>query len=206
MSKFITLEGIEGTGKTINMNFVHQCLIQKGKKAIISREPGGTELGEEIRKIILSHRKEHVSGEVELLLYFSARRHHLENIILPNLKSGIYVLCDRFTDSSYAYQGAGRGISDEKISLLENFVQEDFKPHLTFILDVPVDVGMKRARGRGGLDRIEVEEKSFFERARQAYLTRAKRDQKKYVVIDTLQPLKKVQQILYDELNKRLNL
>lgn len=206
MGKFITLEGIEGTGKTINMEFVRDFLVEQGFQAIISREPGGTELGEEVRKVLLSHRKEKVSGEVELLLYFAARRHHLENVIFPNLKLGKYVLCDRFTDSSYAYQGGGRGIPDKKITLLRDFVQEDFSPDLTFILDVPVEIGLERARGRGSLDRIELEEKSFFERARNAYLTRAKSTPEKYVVIDTLLPIEKVQECLISKLKEKLRL
>ncbi len=204
MSKFITFEGIEGTGKTINMEFVQNYLKDKGLDAIITREPGGTELGEEVREVLLSHRKEKVSGEVELLLYFAARRHHLENVIFPTLKEGKYVLSDRFTDSSYAYQGAGRGIPKEKIALLETFVQDKFTPDLIFILDVPVDVGLERARGRGSLDRIEVEEKSFFEKARKAYLDRAKTYPNKYVVIDTLNPINVVQEAIAKNLDQKL--
>ena len=194
--KFITVEGIEGVGKSTNIAHIRGLLEAAGIDVVMTREPGGTLLGEAIRGLLLDPRYTGMSPDCELQLMFAARAEHLARVILPALDQGQWVLCDRFTDATYAYQGGGRGIDVEKIARLEQWVQGDFRPDLTVLLDVPVGVGLVRAGNRGALDRFEQEQIEFFERVRQAYLDLAARHDGRYRVIDANQPLAGVQQQL----------
>lgn len=191
--RFITLEGSEGSGKSTNLSYIHQRLQKAGIDVILTREPGGTPLGESIRELLLDHRQQAMASDTELLLMFAARAQHLNELILPALNGGIWVLCDRFTDATYAYQGAGRGISHERIALLERWVQGKLRPDLTFFLDLPVAQGLARAGERAELDRFEREEIDFFERVRQGYLSQASSDPQRYRVVDASPPLPEVQ-------------
>lgn len=190
---FITVEGGEGVGKTTNIDFIRQSLEAKGYEVIVTREPGGTPFAEEIREVLIKNREERVSSDAELLLMFAARAQHLAEKILPSINEGKCVISDRFTDATYAYQSGGRGISEENIALLENFVQGDFRPHLTMLLDAPPEVGMQRAIKRGKLDRFEEEKQDFFNKVRRNYLTRAAAEPKRFKVIDATQELEGVQ-------------
>jgi dTMP kinase len=194
--QFITVEGIEGVGKTTNIEFIHQRLLEAGKDVVVTREPGGTPLGEAIRGLLLDPEYTGMDSTCELQLMFAARAEHLARVIRPALEKGQWVLCDRFTDATYAYQGGGRGINTEIIALLEGLVQGEFRPDLTLLLDVPVEVGLARAGKRGDLDRFEQEEVDFFERIRQAYLDMAGQYADRYRLIDASQPLQQVQQQL----------
>ena len=198
--KFITVEGIEGVGKTTNMEFIHQQLLASGRDVVVTREPGGTPLGEAIRGLLLDPRYTGMDSTCELQLMFAARAEHLARVIRPALQQGQWVLCDRFTDATYAYQGGGRGIDKTIIARLEELVQGDFRPDLTLLLDVPVEVGLARAGQRGGLDRFEQEKRAFFERVRAAYLDMAREHPQRYRVIDAGQPLQQVQQALATQL------
>ncbi|WP_421862966.1 dTMP kinase [Motiliproteus sp.] len=192
--KFITLEGGEGVGKSTNLEHLRNLLERQGIDFIETREPGGTPLAEELRELLLAERAEPVSSDTELLLMFAARAQHLEQTIRPALARGQWVLCDRFTDATFAYQGGGRGLDWQRIEILENLVQGELRPDLTLLLDVPVDVGMARARGRGALDRFEQEQHSFFDKVRAAYLRRAEAEPERFRVIDAGQSLVRVQQ------------
>ncbi len=172
-AKFITLEGGEGVGKTTNLAFIEQHLASRGVQYLRTREPGGTPLGEAIRGLLLG--AERVDAEAELLLVFAARAQHVRQVIRPALEAGTWVVCDRFTDASYAYQGGGRGLDVGAIEFLEEWAQAGLKPDLTLLLDAPVEVGMARARKRGPADRFEAETLAFFGRVREAYLARAGR-------------------------------
>ncbi|HLV16863.1 MAG TPA: dTMP kinase [Pseudomonas sp.] len=193
---FITLEGPEGAGKTTNREFLAERLRAAGRQVLLTREPGGTPLAERIRELLLTPSDEPMASDTELLLMFAARAQHLEQVIRPALAAGKVVLCDRFTDATYAYQGGGRGLSEERIAVLETFVQGDLRPDLTLVFDLPVEVGLARAAARGRLDRFEQEGREFFEAVRQAYLRRAARYPERYRVIDAGQPLDQVQQQL----------
>ena len=190
--KFITLEGNEGSGKTTNLKCVRDFLLRKGIDVVVTREPGGTDVAEQIRSLLLAHPLEPIAEDTELLLMFASRAQHLTQLIKPALAKGQWVLCSRFTDSTYAYQGGGRGIDPARIAVLEQWVHGDFQPDLTLLFDLPVELGMHRARQRDLLDRIESEENAFFERVRQAYLDRAK-NHHRYHIVDASQPLEKVQ-------------
>lgn len=191
--KFITIEGSEGVGKSSNVDFIKTFLEARGIEVVCSREPGGTPLAEEIRELLLAKRVETVDETAELLLMFAARSQHLKTKILPALERGAWVLCDRFTDATYAYQGGGRGLSMDKISQLEQLVQGDLRPDITVILDIDVEVGLKRASKRGEADRFELEKLSFFNKVRATYLDRAKQNPNTYKIIDAGQPLVAVQ-------------
>jgi len=194
--KFITFEGIEGVGKSTNITFVAELLQQKGVEVLLTREPGGTPMGEELRRILLAHHTEEVLPETETLLLFAGRAQHVHNLIAPALRAGKCVLCDRFTDATYAYQGGGRGISTTFISTLEQMVQGDLRPDLTLLFDLPVDIGLQRAKSRtanSSVDRFEAEELTFFMRVRKQYLARAKIASARYKIIDASQPLAEVQ-------------
>lgn len=190
---FITLEGGEGAGKSTNMAFIQRFFEIHDFPYIATREPGGTPLAEELRNLLLAPREEAVNSDAELLLMFAARAQHIAAKIQPALQTGVSVLCDRFTDATYAYQGGGRGIDMSRIAELEHFVQGGFRPDLTIYLDVPVEVGMARAAARGELDRFENEQRTFFENVRAVYLQRAARAPEKYCVIDASRPLALVQ-------------
>jgi len=191
--KFITIEGGEGAGKSTNILYIKELLASYGLRCMVTREPGGTPLSEEIRRLLLERREEKIDSLAELLLVFSARAQHLNNKIMPALNNGIWVVSDRFTDATYAYQGAGRGLDVTAVALLENLVQKTFRPDCTMILDLPVETGMQRASQRGELDRFEVEKNDFFNRVRQCYLQRAMLDKTQYHVIDASETLERVQ-------------
>lgn len=185
--RLITLEGIEGVGKSTNLRFIADRLAAAGIPFITTREPGGTPLAEEIRALLLAPRDEAVSRQAELLLMFAARAQHVANVIAPALVRGEWVLCDRFTDATYAYQGGGRGMPDADIDALVRIVHPRRQPDLTVLLDAPVTIGMARARARNGdagPDRFETEQREFFERVRERYLQRAAREPARFRVID----------------------
>lgn len=190
---FITLEGGEGAGKSTQMTYVEECLKKAGKTVRVTREPGGTALSEAIRGLLLDHRQSSMDADTELLLMFAARAQHIAELIEPALEAGEWVLCDRFTDATYAYQGGGRGISIDRIAALENWVQGELRPDLTLLLDLPIDVGMSRAGERGELDRFEREKQDFFERVRQTYLDMAEQHPGRYRIIDASQDIQQVQ-------------
>jgi dTMP kinase len=180
---FITLEGGEGAGKSTSLTFVREILEQAGRRVVVTREPGGTSLGEKIRELLL-HDQEKMETDSELLLMFAARAEHLARVVWPALTSGTYVVCDRFTDATYAYQGAGRGVPEARIRILEDWVQRGLRPDLTLLLDLPVDQGLKRAGQRSDPDRFEREETAFFERVRNAYLVAASKEPQRIRVIN----------------------
>jgi dTMP kinase len=179
---FVTLEGGEGAGKSTQLAHLADWLRQRGRDVVVTREPGGTELGERVRDILLHHRGA-MAVETEVLLLFSARAEHLAQVVRPALAAGSIVLCDRFTDATYAYQCGGRGFPAERVASLESWVQQGLQPDLTFLLDVPVEVGMSRAGRRAVLDRFEREQHAFFERIRAHYLMAAAREPKRFRVI-----------------------
>lgn len=193
---FITLEGPEGAGKSTNRDYLAACLGERGIEVLLTREPGGTPLAERIRELLLAPSDEPMAADTELLLVFAARAQHLAQVIRPALARGCVVLCDRFTDATYAYQGGGRGLSQARIAILENFVQGELRPDLTLVFDLPVEIGLARAAARGQLDRFEREARSFFEAVRQTYLQRAAAEPQRYRIVDAAQPLEQVQQAL----------
>ncbi|MCX7112549.1 MAG: dTMP kinase [Proteobacteria bacterium] len=188
---FITLEGGEGMGKTTNLAFIREFLEQMGKHVVVTREPGGTPVGEKIRALFLSDGD--IAPETELLLVFAARNQHLRDVIEPALESGDWMVCDRFTDASYAYQGGGRRVGFDAIFKLEEMVQKGRKPDLTLLFDAPVEVGMARAKNRGGSDRMETETLAFHERVRIAYLQLAGQFPQRIKIVDASRPLNEVQ-------------
>jgi dTMP kinase len=191
--KFITIEGGEGVGKSTNIACVEDFLSEHGIPFIKTREPGGTPLAEELRNLLLVPREEKVCEKTELLLMFAARAQHLQQKILPALEQGIWVICDRFTDATYAYQGGGRGLSTETIAVLENLVQQGLQPDLTLLLDVDVQTGMTRASSRSQPDRFESEKLVFFEAVRAMYRQRAAAQPQRFRIIDASQTLETVQ-------------
>ncbi len=193
---FITLEGPEGAGKTTNRAYLAEQLQAQGFVVVLTREPGGTALAEQIREILLAPHDETMSVDTELLLMFAARAQHLAQVILPALAEGKIVICDRFTDATYAYQGGGRGLDCSRIALLEQFVQGDLRPDMTLLFDLPVEDGMARAVARGKLDRFEQEQQKFFENVRQAYLQRAQDDPERFRLVNAQQALPDVQKSL----------
>jgi dTMP kinase len=202
--KFITLEGGEGVGKTTNLAFIKSQLENKGIEVVITREPGGTDFAEKIRTLLLDNREEVVSEQAELLLMFAARAQHIHHVIQPALTKGLWVLCDRFTDATYAYQGGGRLMDMQMIQWLEEKVQGSLRPDLTLLLDAPIAIGMGRANKRGELDRFESEKLCFFERVRETYLQRAKAYPQKIKVINANQALDKVQHEISVEIQRLL--
>lgn len=192
--KFITLEGGEGVGKTTNLAFIHDYLQKQRIPLIVTREPGGTELCEKIRHLLLEQNSETMSEQAELLLIFAARAQHIKVLIEPALTEGKWVLCDRFTDASYAYQGGGRRIDIATIAWLENMVQGTLRPDLTLLLDASVETGMERAKNRQTLDRFEAEKTGFFDRVRYSYLKQAQLHPDRIKLINADAPLLNVQQ------------
>jgi dTMP kinase len=185
--RFLTIEGIEGVGKSTQVGRISTILARRNIAHVVTREPGGTALAERIRDLVLSPREEQLPPAAELLLMFAARAVHLANHIEPNLSAGRWVICDRFTDATYAYQGAGRGMSQADIRYLETFVQGARRPDLTLLLDMPVDVGLARSRQRDAgktRDRFERERAEFFERVRAGYLRQARAEPERVAVID----------------------
>ncbi len=193
----ITLEGIEGAGKSTHIQFIAEQFRQAGKEVLITREPGGTILGEGIRELLLKKNAEPMFEQTELLLMFAARAQHVQQVILPAINANKIVICDRFTDSSYAYQGGGRGLSLNKIQQLEAWlfsgVLTGFKPDLTLLLDLSVETGLSRARARGEADRFEIETVSFFQNARDVFLKISQDEPDRVSIIDTEQDIKTVQ-------------
>ncbi len=193
VGRFITVEGIEGVGKSTNLSFVANELRRAGHAVVESREPGGTALGERIRDLLLSP-DTRIAPLTELLLMFAARAAHLEEVIRPALLSGKWVVCDRFTDASHAYQGGGRGLPAATIDTLASLVQGDLRPDLTLLLDAPLKVAEERQAGRGHRDRFEQESLAFFSRVQKAYLDLAAREPGRVRLIDAGRPLAAVQE------------
>ncbi len=191
--KFITIEGTEGVGKSTNIAFITQWLADKGIEILHTREPGGTPFAEEIRELLLSKREEIVDSRTELLLMFAARCQHLAQKIEPALKKGQWVLSDRFTDASFAYQGSGRELGFERLAELENWSLQGFKPDLTIMLDLPIEIGLERAEKRGEKDRFESEQIEFFHRVRNGYLAIAEAEPERMKVIDASGTIEQVQ-------------
>ncbi|HHC74566.1 MAG TPA: dTMP kinase [Thiothrix sp.] len=194
--RFITVEGVEGGGKSSNIQYIADFLAQHKIDCVITREPGGTTVAEAIRAVVLDKRLPNMHPDTELLLMFAARAEHLQKKILPALHAGQWVISDRFTDATYAYQGGGRGINTTRIAALERWTQGEVQPDLTLLLDLDVEVGLQRTRQRGEVDRFEEETVAFFQRIRQHYLQRAKCYPERYRVINAAQPLMQVQQQL----------
>ncbi len=202
---FITFEGIEGVGKSTAMSYVKSYLEAHNKVLLVTREPGGTPVAEAIREVVLSPRDEALSPITELLLMFAARAQHIQQVIKPALEQGQWVLCDRFTDTSYAYQGGGRGMDLTFIENLENQIQGDLRPDWVMLLDAPVDLAFERAHGRSqDFDRIEQEERTFFQRARDVFLQRAEKMPERYSIIDAAQDKNGVEKQLTDLLERFL--
>ena len=194
--KFITLEGIDGAGKSTHHGWLVDFLRRQGRDVVATREPGGTELGEKLRALLLS---ETMHLETEALLMFAARREHLEKLILPALSAGKWVVSDRFTDASYAYQGVGRGLAMEKIRALESWVQGDFAPDLTLVFDLPTDMAYERLLKTGqAADRFEQETRDFFQRVRESYLQRAGSFPARMKVIDSTRSPEEIQKTLQE--------
>ena len=207
--KFITIEGTEGAGKSTNLSSVEKVLNDFDISYIVTREPGGTAVGEELRSVLLKNESINISGQTELLLMFASRMQHINDVIKPALKLNKWVICDRFTDASYAYQGYGRQLNLSFISSLENLVHPDVQPDLTLILDVPVNIAMGRVHNRGNLDRFEQEDVAFFNRVRAGYKEIAKNNIDRCREIDASKDLADVQaevmQIIRDFCKKQSN-
>ena len=202
--KFITLEGGEGVGKTTNLSFIKHYLQQHNIPVVVTREPGGTVLAEKIRHLLLDKDSEVISEQAELLLIFAARAQHIKHVIEPALAQGEWVLCDRFTDATYAYQGGGRNMRISTIEWLENLVQGTLRPDLTLLLDAPVEIGIERAKKRGVFDRFEAEKISFFEHVRRAYLLQAELSPERIKLIKANQPLIDVQRAIVNVIHTLL--
>ena len=203
--KFITIEGIEGVGKSTNMAALVECISAAGHKVLTTREPGGTPFAEDIRDILMNRSDEPLPEVAELLMIFAARSLNVNNVILPALEAGTWVVCDRFTDSSRAYQGGGRGLPMETIDRLADWVHGDTWPDLTILLDAPVDVGMARAGNRSAPDRFEQERHDFFERVRACYLQIAANEPERFVVIDTTRSIEEVRDDIAAIIDQLLN-
>jgi dTMP kinase len=201
---FITVEGIEGAGKSSNIAFAENLLRSHGHDVLLTREPGGTPLGEELRQLLLGHKHDGMDDLTELLLMFAARAEHLHNKILPALEAGKWVICDRFTDATYAYQGGGRQLDTSAITTLENLVQGSRRPDLTLLLDLPVETGLARAAKRSEPDRFERQKLDFFQRVRDAYLQIARQQPARVKVVDASLELDRVQEQISDILTPYL--
>lgn len=206
--KFITIEGGEGGGKSTQIVALRDLLAARGIEVVFTREPGGTARAERIRELLLATTDETMPGICELLLVFAARSTHIENVIRPALERGAWVVCDRFTDATYAYQGGGRGVPHEHIAALEKLVQRDLQPDLTLLLDAPLDISSARASARnaaaGSSDRFEREQREFFERVRAVYLDRARADSNRFVLIDAAASVDAVTQSVRHAIETRL--
>ena len=206
IGQFITIEGIEGAGKTSCISCVERLLTRNNIEYITTREPGGTNLAEKIRHILLETEDDPPVDLCELLLIFAGRAQHIQNVILPALKEGNWVVCDRFTDATFAYQGGGRGLQTDLISDLELITQKDLRPNLTFLLDVEPELGLSRAKRRGELDRFEKEELEFFKRVREAYLDAAVRNSERFFVLDASESEEQVARTIQKTLLKKFSL
>jgi len=202
--RFITVEGVEGAGKSTHLPFIHELLADAGLEVVATREPGGTELGESLRALLLAPRDDPMAIDTELLLMFAARCEHIARVIRPALAAGKWVLCDRFTDATYAYQGGGRRVPASRIATLEEWVQRDLRPDLTIILDVPVRTGMERILARDEHDRFEREDTAFFERIRSRYLETAHQAPQRCRVVDASGDIEEVRETLRGMLDEYL--
>ena len=203
--KFITVEGIEGTGKSTNIDFLCPIIEEQGITVVRTREPGGTPMAERIRQMLLEHGDEPLPDIAELLLFFASRSLHINNTIRPALADGKWVVCDRFTDASRAYQGYARGLGVERINLLAEWVHQDLQPDLTLLLDAPAEVGRGRAFDRGEADRLDSEEAQFYKNVRQGYLELAKAEPDRFAVVDASQELEQVQAAIALEIRRLLS-
>jgi dTMP kinase len=202
---FITVEGGEGVGKSTNLTFIAEQIRASRRELLTTREPGGTAIAESIRRLFLEPSAEPMAEMTELLLVFAARAQHIERVIKPALAEGKWVLCDRFTDATYAYQGGGRGLDTKIISALEQLVQRELRPNVTFLLDAPVEVSAARVAARGASDRLESEQQIFFQRVRDCYLQRARAEPQRFRIIDAAQSLAQVQAQLQAALQSLLD-
>jgi len=203
--KFITVEGIEGVGKSTNIEFLSAIIEDNGISVLRTREPGGTPMAERIRQMLLEHGTEELPDIAESLLFFASRSLHVSNAIRPALAAGQWVVCDRFTDASRAYQGHGRGLGIERINLMAEWVQEGLQPDLTILLDAPAEVGMARAEKRGAADRLDSEEASFYRRVRDGYLGLAAAEPERFAVIDASQEIEPVRDAIAVVINRLLS-
>ena len=203
--KFMTVEGIEGVGKSTNIDFLSSILEQNGISVVRTREPGGTPMAERIRQMLLEHGEEELPDIAESLLFFASRALHINNTIRPALAAGQWVVCDRFTDASRAYQGYGRGLGLERIDLMAEWVEGDLQPDLTILLDAPVTVGMARAAQRGAADRLDSEEAGFYGRVREGYLALAAADTARFAVVDASRELAQVRDAIAREINRLIS-
>lgn len=200
---FVTLEGTEGVGKSTSLAYLEQTLLAAGQRVVVTREPGGTPLGEQIRRWVLEDDHANLSAEIETLLMFAARAQHLEEVIGPALAAGAWVLCDRFTDATIAYQGGGRGAAAELLESLKAAIQGDLEPDLTFLFDAPVEIGLARIADREP-DNFERENHAFFDRVRGAYLDLAERYPERIKTVDATQSIEEVEQALSRHLDTLL--
>lgn len=198
--RFITVEGIEGVGKSTNIEHLSEAIEKRGFNVLRTREPGGTPMAERIREMLLEHGREPLPDLAELLLFFAARSLHINNTIRPALDAGNWVVCDRFTDASRAYQGSGRGLDAQRIDTLANWVQDGLEPDLTVLLDAPAELGMQRAQQRGETDRLESEQASFYARVRDGYLALAENEPSRFVVVDASEAMDEVRTRVVDAL------
>ncbi len=201
--KFISIEGIEGAGKTTQLNFIQQYLTEQGKKLVLTREPGGTELSEQIRELLLTPREEGMSVDTELLLMYAARAEHIEQVIKPALQRGDWVISDRFVDATFAYQGGGRGVDIDRIQSLSDWTLKGLATDLTIVFDLSVELSQQRVMSRNNeIDRFEQEKADFFQRIRQSYLDRAEEEPSRIKVIDASQSIEDVQKQLVHIMNE----
>lgn len=204
--KFITLEGTEGAGKSTNLNFIKTWLTEQGVEVMTTREPGGTDIGEAVRDLLLNQAYTEMHADTELLLMFASRAQHLQEKILPALAAGKWVISDRFTDASYAYQGGARGMGFERIADIERWVQQGVQPDTTFLFDLPIEIGMARVASRGNeTDRFEQEKHDFFKKVRDAYLMRANQTPARYEILDASQSLEAVQAAIVNRLKSLID-
>lgn len=192
---FITFEGVDGAGKSTHLSWASQLLAKRGYRLTVTREPGGTDLGEELRRLLLD-RKRRIHPETEALLLFAARREHIEQVISPALDRGEVVLCDRFTDATFAYQGSGRGVQDDKLTMLETWVQGTLQPDLTIYFDLPIEIAQQRLGAARQPDRFENEDSRFFDKVRAGYLARAEKYPQRIRVIDAGRSVAEIQKEL----------
>lgn len=203
--KFISIEGIEGAGKSTQLSFIHDFLLQHGKTVVVTREPGGTELGEQIRELLLTPREHGMSHDAELLLMFAARAEHIEHVIKPALARGEWVLCDRFVDATFAYQGGGRGIERERIQTISDWTLKGLQTDLTFLFDLPVEQGQARViKRQQQKDRFEQEKAVFFQKIRDCYLERAAQEPNRIKLIDSSRDIDAIQMQLSSILTEML--
>ena len=190
LGKFITLEGVDGAGKTTHIEFIKNYLSDLNINYVMTREPGGTALGEKLRDILLH---DEMNPQTETMLMFAARNEHIDKVIRPNLMKGVVVISDRFTDATYAYQAGGKGVKDEKIDILKKWVQEDLRPDLTFLFDLPVEVSIERLNQTRKLDKFEREDKSFHKKIREKYLTLVEASPERFCVLNSEASIEKIQ-------------